>query len=341
MLQGDISTSDADQMLKDATAGTFLFRLSTKPGHLAVSFQEGHTIRHSLVRITDNGYDYNDKAYKTIGSIVGDFPQQLKYCLFAPSFLVRPKSVTLALLQKQQALMDYGLLPSEQTLPSKFQLAPPIKPSEIDISQYDGFASAQKPKSPHSGVQEYGELGAIISRNSGFAPVPLSITNSPRASLKTSPGIFNQEYSVLPNPSLVNNNTNSTTSSPSSSHLNPLTTKDLESEYIGLTVATWKHTSGGIPRNLGSSGIPATDPASLYTGLADSLKRSQGTPTLSTKAKPANLEDAVGQYSGLAISTKQAIAQNKVAPAVPTTPSKVTPKIDPGVTQTDYGFLPG
>jgi hypothetical protein len=95
LFHGDITSAEAEEMLREERDGTYLCRLSTVLGSLAMSFTQGKDVKHSLVELHNGGYRYiNQRLYQNFRAMCTDHSEQLKFPLFMPSYRMRPKSAT-------------------------------------------------------------------------------------------------------------------------------------------------------------------------------------------------------------------------------------------------------
>jgi hypothetical protein len=74
---GDLTSQEAAEMLAGQPNGTFLFRFSSYPGHLAVSYVENGTTQHGKVEMAQGGYLFKSKTdtqlYATLQQLVDDY----------------------------------------------------------------------------------------------------------------------------------------------------------------------------------------------------------------------------------------------------------------------------
>lgn len=74
---GDLTSQEAAEMLAGQPNGTFLFRFSSYPGHLAVSYNENGVTQHGKVEMAQGGYLFKSKTdlqlYATLQQLVDDY----------------------------------------------------------------------------------------------------------------------------------------------------------------------------------------------------------------------------------------------------------------------------
>jgi hypothetical protein len=78
---GDMDSKEADELLAGQADGTYLFRLSSVVGHLAVSYMQGGEVKHGKVEMAKDGFVYQNEnalqVYPSLQRLVEDYSTQL------------------------------------------------------------------------------------------------------------------------------------------------------------------------------------------------------------------------------------------------------------------------
>lgn len=77
---GDLSSQEAEEILAKEAEGVFLFRFSSKPGFLAVSYMKNGEVKHGLLESLVGGYKFDNQppVYPTLQDVVTNLPEFLK-----------------------------------------------------------------------------------------------------------------------------------------------------------------------------------------------------------------------------------------------------------------------
>jgi hypothetical protein len=314
---GDLTSQEAAEMLAGQPNGTFLFRFSSYPGHLAVSYNENGATQHGKVEMAQGGYLFKSKTdlqlYATLQQLVDDY----KTLLSTPVLNTPWPSIEVG--------YHSGSAPRSPTpggngavLASR-QLPPPTRPGSA--------ASHKGPNTTYVSMKGVGPAAsAAASPARAMSPVRQpGPTYGVQASPMRSPGLDSRRVA----------------SPPLGVAQPPAPTVNVaNSEYGQLTLGAMPSTGGGygsLPSVTPSYGSVPTGPTSNYNSVPGGGVGDYGAiPTVQANALPnAKAYGAVPGSNG----TQGAQYANRVA-STGGTDVRNYGSVPVGTTDNGYGHLP-
>lgn len=150
---GDMQSGEATEMLRGRPDGTFLFRFSSYPGFLAVSYVERGVVQHGKVEVSPLGFRFEteEKKYLSLQHLVEDYRKLLKEPLSNTPFPNREYSM--AGSSVGSGVGAYGSSPGR---------------NGNGATHYHAVVLPQQPQG--------------LGPDTPYAPLPIDATNSGRAS---------------------------------------------------------------------------------------------------------------------------------------------------------------